>query len=49
LTEEPEAADAVDPAANVLMDELAEIDPDAMSPRQALDALYRLKALAEKQ
>lgn len=26
---------------------LADIDPDSMSPRDALDALYRLKALAE--
>lgn len=25
---------------------LAEIDPDSMSPREAMDALYRLKGLA---
>jgi DNA mismatch repair protein MutS len=28
--------------------ELTQIDPDQLSPRQALDALYRLKALASK-
>ncbi len=28
--------------------ELAALDPDALSPRQALDALYRLKALIDK-
>jgi hypothetical protein len=25
--------------------ELARVDPDALSPREALEALYRLKAL----
>ena len=38
-----------DPAVTTVVDELAAIDPDAMSPREALDALYRLKALLEKQ
>jgi DNA mismatch repair protein MutS len=28
-----------------LLAELAALDPDAMTPREALDALYRLKAL----
>jgi DNA mismatch repair protein MutS len=27
---------------------LAAVDPDALSPREALDALYRLKALAQR-
>jgi DNA mismatch repair protein MutS len=36
---EPEAADPVREA-------LAQIDPDAMTPREALEALYRLKAAA---
>ena len=34
------------PAADPLAEALAELDPDAMSPRDALEALYRLKALA---
>jgi len=34
-----------DPKANVLAEALDGLDPDAMSPREALDALYRLKAL----
>jgi DNA mismatch repair protein MutS len=33
----------VDPAAAAVMEALDEIDPDALSPREALDALYRLK------
>ncbi|HZW21594.1 DNA mismatch repair protein MutS [Noviherbaspirillum sp.] len=35
--------------ATALVEELAGIDPDALSPREALDALYRLKALVDKQ
>ena len=35
----PQAIQRLDPA------ELARIDPDALSPRDALDALYRLKKL----
>ena len=31
----------------VLINALAEIDPDQLSPRDALNALYRLKRLAE--
>jgi DNA mismatch repair protein MutS len=33
------------PASDELRDALAALDPDRMSPRDALDALYRLKAL----
>ncbi|MFC7536136.1 DNA mismatch repair protein MutS [Sphingomonas sp. GCM10030256] len=33
--------------ADPLSDALAGIDPDALTPREALDALYRLKALAQ--
>ena len=40
----PEAATAPEPSA--VDSALAAIDPDALSPKQALDALYRLKALA---
>ncbi|WP_052452179.1 DNA mismatch repair protein MutS [Noviherbaspirillum autotrophicum] len=34
---------------SVLVDALASIDPDALSPREALDELYRLKNLAATQ
>jgi len=37
-----------DPAARALADALAGIDPDAMTPREALDALYRLKGIAAR-
>lgn len=40
LAEEPDAADP-------LTDALGAIDPDALTPREALEALYRLKALAQ--
>jgi DNA mismatch repair protein MutS len=33
------------PAPSALEKRLAEIDPDALSPREALEVLYRLKAL----
>jgi DNA mismatch repair protein MutS len=36
-----------DPTAQAVADALADIDPDAMTPRQALDALYRLKQLGD--
>jgi len=39
----PPAAAAVEPSA--VESELSRIDPDALTPREALDALYRLKAL----
>ena len=42
LKPEPEAAP---PAADPVAEALAGIDPDALSPREALEALYRLKAL----
>jgi DNA mismatch repair protein MutS len=29
-----------------LLNAISDIDPDALSPREALDALYRLKQLA---
>ncbi|WP_233235826.1 DNA mismatch repair protein MutS [Bordetella sp. LUAb4] len=37
-------ADADQEALAALRDELAAIDPDSLTPREALDALYRLKA-----
>ena len=30
-----------------LLDAVAELDPDSLTPRDALDALYRLRALAK--
>jgi DNA mismatch repair protein MutS len=36
---------AVDPAASAVAAELAALDPDTLTPREALDALYRLKSL----
>jgi DNA mismatch repair protein MutS len=42
----PLAAEAVDPAAMAVIAALAAINPDEMSPRQALDALYALKLKA---
>jgi DNA mismatch repair protein MutS len=41
----PPAAPA--PAASPVDDALADLDPDTLTPRQALDALYRLKALSK--
>ncbi len=41
----PERAPPVAPAPSALDAALAAIDPDTLTPRQALDALYRLKAL----
>jgi DNA mismatch repair protein MutS len=43
--DEEDEADVEAPGA-ALTDALAGIDPDGMTPREALDALYRLKALA---
>ena len=40
-----EAAPAPPPEPSALESALAEIDPDALTPREALEALYRLKAL----
>jgi DNA mismatch repair protein MutS len=44
------ARDAIpaDPVAARLREALAAIDPDALNPRQALDALYRLRALIDE-
>ena len=39
------AAGDADPRATALAERLAAIDPDALSPREALDALYQLKSL----
>jgi DNA mismatch repair protein MutS len=41
------AADAVqpDPQAQAILEQLQQLDPDALTPRQALDALYQLKQL----
>jgi DNA mismatch repair protein MutS len=41
------ASAAREPALHPALQMLAELDPDAMSPREALDALYRLRALLE--
>ncbi|MEJ2275814.1 MAG: DNA mismatch repair protein MutS, partial [Woeseiaceae bacterium] len=35
-------------ASSPVLDTLAELDPDAMSPREALDALYELKKLGDE-
>jgi DNA mismatch repair protein MutS len=46
---EPEEEDTPAPSnalANVLADALADIDPDALTPREALEQLYQLKRLA---
>jgi DNA mismatch repair protein MutS len=40
------AAAALTPAEAQALDLLAAIDPDALTPREALDALYRLKAVS---
>ncbi len=39
---------AAEPETPAALKALAEVDPDAMSPREALDALYRLRALLAK-
>ncbi len=38
-----QAAAAAEPAPHPVLDELADLDPDALTPKEALDALYRLK------
>nr|WP_228535083.1 DNA mismatch repair protein MutS [Noviherbaspirillum malthae] len=45
--EEPDDEPQQSAAAEALLEALAATDPDAMTPREALDALYRLKSLAE--
>ncbi|WP_456281553.1 DNA mismatch repair protein MutS [Cupriavidus sp. JZ107] len=42
------ASASVAPANDALNEAMRDLDPDSMTPRQALDALYRLKALAEE-
>jgi DNA mismatch repair protein MutS len=37
-----------EPAPDPLAEALAALDPDTLSPKSALDALYRLKALQNK-
>ncbi len=46
--EEAEPQPSYDKPDTTIADALAEIDPDALSPREALDALYRLKQVAEQ-
>lgn len=47
--EEVAALPLVPASDSALSEALAEIDPDALTPRQALDALYRLKQLSHEQ
>jgi DNA mismatch repair protein MutS len=49
FSEQPEEEPHQDKTVSPLIEALAEIDPDALSPRDALDALYRLKNLADQQ
>ena len=47
IAEAPQAIPAAEnPAARELMDALQDLDPDAMTPREALDRLYQLKRMA---
>ncbi len=41
------AAAVPEPPADPLAEALGSIDPDALTPREALEALYRLKSLAQ--
>ncbi len=43
----PENPVAVAVETHALLDAMHDLDPDALTPREALDALYRLKALAK--
>jgi DNA mismatch repair protein MutS len=43
---EPEESAAPAPASSALLDALACIDPDALTPREALEQLYQLKRMA---
>ncbi|MEO5375072.1 MAG: DNA mismatch repair protein MutS [Alphaproteobacteria bacterium] len=47
-TPAPAPAPAPPPRPSAVMTALADISPDELTPKQALDALYRLKALAEE-
>ncbi|HQR12565.1 MAG TPA: DNA mismatch repair protein MutS, partial [Casimicrobiaceae bacterium] len=42
------AETVADPRAAEVLDRLLAIDPDALSPREALEALYALKKLADR-
>jgi DNA mismatch repair protein MutS len=42
----PSAAET--PAPSPIEDALSDLDPDSLSPREALDALYRLKKLLDR-
>ncbi|WP_422648827.1 DNA mismatch repair protein MutS [Cupriavidus sp. H18C1] len=42
------SAASIAPGNDALGEAMRDLDPDSMTPRQALDALYRLKALAEE-
>lgn len=42
------AAEAPEPAADELAEAVRSLEPDSMSPRDALEAIYRLKRLAEE-
>jgi len=44
----PASASAPAPEPSAVEAALARIDPDALSPREALDALYRLRALLQR-
>ncbi len=48
--ESPQAQLPLTPARedDELRDELADIDPDSLTPRDALEAIYKLKALTDK-
>jgi DNA mismatch repair protein MutS len=41
------AAAAAEPVADPLAEAIGAMDPDALTPREALEALYRLKVLAQ--
>jgi len=41
------AAPAAAPARSPVLERLAALDPDEMSPREALEALYALKAIKD--
>jgi DNA mismatch repair protein MutS len=44
-TAQPDAEGSVEMPADALRTALGELDPDKMTPREALDVLYRLKGL----
>ena len=44
----PEESETVEMAPSPVLEELKKISPDELTPRQALDALYKLKQLSEK-